>query len=100
MNRGFTLLELLITLTIIGVLLASAIPYFQGYRKRAFDFRAQNDLRNVAIAEEAYFIDTERYLSCNEASCNQLPGIKKLSNGVALAITARDDGFSGTATHP
>ena len=98
-QRGFTLLELLITMSIIGILVSIAVPKFADYKARAFDTRASSDLRNVALAEEAYFIDNESYLSCQGGNCNVLPGIKGLSQGVTLSLVATPSGFTGTATH-
>jgi len=99
-NTGFTLIELLVVMTIIGALTAIAIPQYQEYRKRGFDLRAQSDLRNVAIAEEAYFLDAEHYLSCQASGCAALPGIARLSQGVVLQIAATATGFTGTSRHP
>lgn len=98
--RGFTLIELLVVMTIIGILTSIALPQFGDYRKSAFDLRASFDIRNVAIAEEAYFITAEHYLSCADSNCTTLPGIGALSPGVTLAIQATTTGFSGTSTHP
>jgi prepilin-type N-terminal cleavage/methylation domain-containing protein len=98
-SKGFTLIELLVTLSIIGILTMTLVPQFSEYRKKAFDYRAQSDLRSVAIAEEAFFIDNEEYLSCSNQSCTQLPGIKRISNGVELTINGTDESFTGTATH-
>jgi type IV pilus assembly protein PilA len=99
MEKAFTLIEVLVVITIVGVLSAIALPQYQAYRARAFDARAVSDLRSVAIAEEAYFLDSETYLSCANASCTALPGIKKLSAGVTLAIVAAPADFTGTASH-
>ena len=62
-NRGFTLIELMIVIAIIGILAAIAIPQFTAYRKRAYDSAARSDLRNAATAQEAYYVDAGRY--CN-----------------------------------
>ena len=86
-ERGFTLIELLVVVAIIGILAAIAIPQFAEYRKRAFDSRAQSDLRNIMTAEEAYFADNEQYAG----TIGSLPGFSSVSSGVSLA-------FSGTAT--
>lgn len=100
MDDGFTLIELLVVVAIAGILSAIAIPEYAAYRERAFDTRARYDLYHVATAEEGYFLDTERYLSCAGTECLALPGIRGLSPGVVLTITATNDGFVGTATHP
>lgn len=98
--RGFSLIELLVTLTIIGIISSTAIPYYKSYQQRGFDFRAQSDLRNIALAEEAYFIDFERYISCADSGCNVLPSIKSLSPGVNLSVTVNTDSFTARASHP
>ena len=99
MMKGFTLIEILVAMAIIGILVASALPQYQDYRKRAFDFRAQSDLRNLAIAEEAYFLQSEKYLGCSGQSCTALPGIKAISEGVSLQATTDDVSFTGTSSH-
>lgn len=97
---GFTLLELLVTMALIVILMGIAIPQYGDYRRRGFDIRAASDLKNAATAEEAYFIDNEAYLSCSNEECTELPGIRALSRGVTLVMTAAEDSFTGSATHP
>ncbi|OQX66084.1 MAG: hypothetical protein B5M55_01365 [Desulfococcus sp. 4484_242] len=60
-EKGFTLIELMIVIAIIGILAAIAIPQFSSYRKRAFNSAAQSDLKNAATAEEAYYVDNQTY---------------------------------------
>ncbi len=98
-SSGFTLIELLVTVAIIGIIAATAIPQYSAFKKRAFDSRARTDLVNVAIAEEAYFLDAEKYLACNTSTCNNLPGISSLSKGVTLSIAIMPDSFSGSSQH-
>lgn len=99
-QQGFTLIELLVVMGIISTLIAIALPRYASYRASAFDSRAEMDLRSVALAEEAYFLENDRYLACSDAGCASLPGIKRLSAGVTLSITTTDTGFRGTASHP
>ena len=99
-QNGFTLIELLVVMGIVSALIAVALPRYSDYRAHAFDSRAEIDLRSVAMAEEAYFLEKEEYVSCTGDQCSQLPGIQKLSGGVVLSVTASKTGFTGTASHP
>ena len=60
-HRGFTLVELMIVVAIIGILAAIAIPQFSAYRTRAFNTAADSDLRNVRTSLEAYYADNQGY---------------------------------------
>lgn len=101
---GFTLIELLVVIAIIGILAAIAIPQFSDYKKKAFNGRAQTDLRNGITSEEAYFVDEEQYATCGTADCEAtLPGFV-LSQGVQIDFEAADgagtaDEFSGASCH-
>ncbi len=97
---GFTLIELLVVMGIVSALVAIALPRYAAYRANAFDARAEVDLRSVAMAEEAYFLTKEEYMSCSGASCSQLPGIQRLSEGVQLSVQASASGFVGQSSHP
>ena len=62
-DSGFTLVELLVVVIIIGVLAAIAIPVFLNQRQKGYDAHAQSDLRNMANAEETYLTDYFVYTS-------------------------------------
>ena len=95
---GFTLIELLVVIAIIGILAAIAIPQFAEYRQRGFDSRSKSDLRNIGTAEEAYFVDFEKYVSCSNSGCaTSLDGIGSISNGTAVVITGTSTSFTGSA---
>jgi type IV pilus assembly protein PilA len=50
MEKGFTLIELMILVAIIGILLAIAVPQFASYRNRGFNAASESDLKNICIA--------------------------------------------------
>jgi prepilin-type N-terminal cleavage/methylation domain-containing protein len=97
-TAGFTLVELLVVVAIIGVLMAIAIPAFSSRQGKAYDARVRQDARNAANAEEAQFIDTLAYVA---GDCSVLPGAN-LSPGVTCVATVTGGGsaFVIQTTHP
>ncbi|HEX9887432.1 MAG TPA: prepilin-type N-terminal cleavage/methylation domain-containing protein [Longimicrobiales bacterium] len=93
-RTGFTLIEMLIVVVVIGILAAIAIPRFTASRNKAYRSAVVSDLRNLSNHEELYH---GRYLTYSTS----LADIGAVSTeGVNTAISvATSDGWGATATH-
>src|SRR2546422_8082800 len=59
--KGFTLIELMIVVAIIGILAAIAIPNFIKFQARAKQSEAKANMKAMFTAEKAFFQEKDRY---------------------------------------
>lgn len=93
-RRGFTLVELLVVILIIGVLAVIALPNFVRTREKAYVAALKSDLRNLATAEEDYFSTANTY-STDLTRLN----FSRTTNVVIDIPEATGAGWRATATH-
>jgi type IV pilus assembly protein PilA len=63
-QKGFTLIELMIVIAIIGILAAIAIPQFVSYRHKGYNTKAKSELKNYYTACQAYLADVTAATDC------------------------------------
>src|SRR5688572_32269111 len=63
MNRrkGFTFVELLVVMLLLGTLSSMAVPRFREYKARAYIAAMQSDLGNLKIAQEVFWAEHMKY---------------------------------------
>ena len=71
LTKGFTLVELLVVVALIGILSAIGIPAYNGYINSAKTNSAQNSLRLIYLAEVEQFSDNSQYYETTSGSCGE-----------------------------
>lgn len=64
-TRGFTLVELLVTMLVLTALAAIAVPSYLGHQKKSRDSEAQSNARNLTSRIELCFATQESYVDCD-----------------------------------
>ncbi|MBR6421468.1 prepilin-type N-terminal cleavage/methylation domain-containing protein [bacterium] len=98
-KKGFTLIELMIVVAIIGVLAAVAIPLYNGYTNRAKRVEAEEQLMTLAAAEEDYF-NTYRQYTKDKTVLTKYYGVEFGGAGNKhYLIKFEGEGSGGAATY-
>lgn len=97
MNRrkGFTFVELLVVMLLLGTLSSMAVPRFREFKSRAYIAAMQSDLGNLKIAQEAFWAENLTYAT--DTTHLEI----RLTADVAISITSQDvsGGYTAIATH-
>lgn len=62
-NQGFTLIELMIVVAIIGILTSLALPSFKTFQAKARQVESRTNLNQIYVLQEAYYVDSNSYVN-------------------------------------
>lgn len=99
--RGFTLIELVITIAIVAILAAIAIPSYQNYLFRARRADGREMLQRVASAQERFYTNRMRYstdLTTNAGLNLGTTGSEAGHYNIGIAVAADGQSYTLTAT--
>ncbi|KAF1065454.1 MAG: Fimbrial protein [Pseudomonas citronellolis] len=102
-EAGFSLIELMVVIVIIGILSSIAYPSYQQYVLRANRSEGQGLLHDVAMREERFFVQQQRYVTSDAelkllGVQNQLSATGKYRLTVVPGDTEADHGYRLSAT--
>jgi type IV pilus assembly protein PilA len=101
-ETGFTLIELMVVVLIMGILMAIAIPTFLSTQGSANDASAKSNATNVFTGEKAYYEDNQVFIDAGSAAVSvtldsQLPWVNAQGAPTSQKVNAQAGAFAGAA---
>ena len=100
LQKGFTIVELLIVIVVIGILAGLVLNTFSGVQKRARDTQRQTDINSLATQLEVYYNDKAGYPNATDittavlkgldAGATQAPGVTTGTSIQSTVSTSKD----------
>ncbi|MCB4792022.1 MAG: prepilin-type N-terminal cleavage/methylation domain-containing protein [Elusimicrobia bacterium] len=80
-SNGFSMIELVVVLVIIGIAAVMSIPYFTSYQRKAYAGEGQALCNSVAAAEKAFYAERNAFWAGSGAAGNTIIGTFSVDTG-------------------
>ena len=95
-QTGFTLIELMIVVVIVGIITAVAVPSYRDYVVRGYRAEGRNALVDIAAREERYYSDNVAFGTLAQLGVGTTSETGRYT--VTVALNNSNQGFTATAT--
>jgi len=93
-ENGFSLIELLVVILIIGVLAAIALPAFLGQRSKGQDSSAKSAARNLVSSIESFYATNKTYVGADSDDDVKKSGVLGTGDGQAQVAEAASEAYT------
>lgn len=95
-KKGFSLVELMVVVAIIGILTSIAVPKFNSFRAKAIRAEAISSLTNINTLQQLYYTDADEYGTLGEIGFTNTAGKSKYA--YSSSLVASNSRYEATAT--
>ena len=97
--KGFTLVELVIVIVIVGILSIVAVPIYRGYTRKAMASEGKSLLGTIQTSQKVYFAEYASYMAVSATGFNSLLDVDARSNKYFTRFTVAVNGTGNAAKY-
>jgi prepilin-type N-terminal cleavage/methylation domain-containing protein len=99
-TKGFTLVELVIVIVIVGILSVVAVPVYKGYTKKAMATEGKALLGAINTSQKVYFAEWNMFVTGNSASTILDVDARANKYFTTFGVTGNATGFTAGTSYP
>ena len=101
-TKGFTLVELVIVIVIVGILAIVAVPIYRGYTRKAMASEGKTLLGSIQTSQKIYYAETGEFYGVADTPYNSVLDVDSRANkyftSYVVSVIATPKGFAAATT--